>query len=167
MILSYKTLKTAIFLWFFWVALTSSWSAFNLLLGAVCSLFVAVFAHRLLREQLVGRSWTLRTLLRMLFYAPALALEIVKANVDVASRVLSPSLPISPAIVKFKPHLADSVPRTVLANSITLTPGTLTVDIDEEGNYYIHCLADKHAEDLLAGGLEKSVIWIFEEEKVR
>jgi len=63
--------------------------------------------------------------------------ELFKANLDVASRVLSPSLPISPGIVQVKTRLKSKMGRTILANSITLTPGTLTVDTCGE-YYYIH-----------------------------
>jgi multicomponent Na+:H+ antiporter subunit E len=63
--------------------------------------------------------------------------ELIKANVDVARRVLSPSLPISPGIVKVKTKLKSQMGRTILANSITLTPGTLTVETRDDA-YYIH-----------------------------
>ena len=65
--------------------------------------------------------------------------ECLKANIDVAYRVIHPSSPIKPGIVKVKSSLTSDTALTFLANSITLTPGTLTVDIDKnQGFLYVH-----------------------------
>jgi multicomponent Na+:H+ antiporter subunit E len=58
-----------------------------------------------------------------------LFIEIIKANLDVALRVIKPVIPINPGIVKVKTKLKTPMGRLILTNSITLTPGTLTVDI--------------------------------------
>jgi len=68
----------------------------------------------------------------MLFY------YIFKANLDVAYRVLHPAIPIRPGIVKVRTTLRTASGITLLANSITLTPGTLTVDVTDDGELYIH-----------------------------
>jgi multicomponent Na+:H+ antiporter subunit E len=98
-----------------------------------------------------------------LLYIPFLLWEIIKANVEVAIIVLSPTLPIKPAIVKAKTSLKSDVGKLWLANSITLTPGTLTVDIDGD-DYYVHCIK---AEDTslefstsnITGRFEKLLRW--------
>lgn len=73
------------------------------------------------------------------FYLPLFIWECLKANVDVAYRVAHPALPIKPGIVKVKTALKSETGLTFLANSITLTPGTLSVDIDQErGFLYVH-----------------------------
>ena len=72
--------------------------------------------------------------LRFLVY---FLVAVVKSNLDVAFRVLSPRLPINPGIVRVKTSLTSSLGRLILANSITLTPGTITVDIQGE-NLFIH-----------------------------
>ena len=70
--------------------------------------------------------------------------ELIKSNFDVAARVANPKLPINPGIVKVKTKLKSKLGRIMLANSITLTPGTLTVDIDEDTNeLYIHWIYAK------------------------
>ena len=98
-----------------------------------------------------------------LLYIPFLLWEIIKANIEVAIIVLSPTLPIKPAIVKAKTSLESDVGKLWLANSITLTPGTLTVDID--GNdYYIHCIkADDTSVEIstknITGKFEKLLRW--------
>jgi multicomponent Na+:H+ antiporter subunit E len=67
------------------------------------------------------------------------AVGLAQANLDVAKRVITGD--INPGIVKFNPRLKTDLGRMMLANSITLTPGTLTVDIDDDGVFYIHALS--------------------------
>ncbi|MDR1649625.1 MAG: Na+/H+ antiporter subunit E [Synergistaceae bacterium] len=67
------------------------------------------------------------------------AVGLAQANLDVAKRVITGD--INPGIVKFNPRLKTDLGRMMLANSITLTPGTLTVDIDDDGVFYIHTLS--------------------------
>ena len=73
-------------------------------------------------------------------YIPVLFFYIILANLDVLYRIIHPKRPINPGIVKVKTSLKTSSARTALANSITLTPGTLTVDMKENGTMYIHCI---------------------------
>jgi multicomponent Na+:H+ antiporter subunit E len=94
--------------------------------------------------------------------------ECIKANIDVAYRVVHPDLPIKPGIVKIKTNLKSDVALTFLANSITLTPGTMCVDIDKEkGILYIHWIYVRddrleEATSLIAGKFEKILKRIFE-----
>ncbi len=64
--------------------------------------------------------------------------HLIRANFDVAYRVLHPKIPIHPGIVKVKSTLKTETALTVLANSITLTPGTLTVEVTPDGTFYVH-----------------------------
>ncbi len=75
--------------------------------------------------------------------------ELVKANIDVTKRVLSPSLPINPGIVKVDTHLKSKMARLILANSITLTPGTFTLEVHED-TFYIHWIDVKHSDEVHA-----------------
>lgn len=84
-------------------------------------------------------------------YAWVLVKEIVKANVEVLKIILSPELQPEPAIVYFDTELKTGLAKVMLANSITLTPGTITVSV-EENRFCVHCL-DRE----LAEGLEDSV----------
>jgi len=79
-------------------------------------------------------------------YLFALAWWVMLANLDVAFRVLHPDVPINPGIVKVKTKLKSESARTALANSITLTPGTMTVDISDEGYLYVHWINVSSAE---------------------
>ncbi|MFH1791171.1 MAG: Na+/H+ antiporter subunit E [Candidatus Omnitrophota bacterium] len=81
-------------------------------------------------------------------YLPVFLWEVIKANIDVAVRVANPALPINPGIVKIKTSLTSDTALTFLANSITLTPGTLCVDIDKDDSVlYIHWI-DVRAKDV-------------------
>lgn len=83
-----------------------------------------------------------------LYYIPLFIWECIKANIDVAYRVLHPKLPINPGIVKVKTTLKSDAGLTFLANSITLTPGTMSVDLDQENGFlYIHWI-DVKSQDI-------------------
>ena len=103
-----------------------------------------------------------------LYYVPVFLWECFKANIDVAYRVIHPNLPINPGIVKVKTRLKTDTAITFLANSITLTPGTLSVDVDkEEGYIYVHWIDVKHkdvnkATEVIAERFERILERIFE-----
>ncbi|MFH1566672.1 MAG: Na+/H+ antiporter subunit E [Gemmatimonadota bacterium] len=93
---------------------------------------------------------------RGLRYAPWLVWSVVKSNLDVARRILSPGLPISPRIVQVRATQRTDLGRAVLANSITITPGTVTVDL--EGSLLtVHALTEAAAQDLLTGEMDRRV----------
>ncbi|MBU2540793.1 MAG: Na+/H+ antiporter subunit E [Candidatus Omnitrophica bacterium] len=101
-------------------------------------------------------------------YLPIFLWEIIKANIDVAYRVIHPNLPINPGIVKVKTSLKSDTALTFLANSITLTPGTLSVDIDRDnGILYVHWI-NVETEDIesatkrIVGRFEKMLAKIFD-----
>ncbi len=108
-----------------------------------------------------------------LVYLPRFLWEVVKANFDVAYRVVSPRMPIRPGIITVRTGLISDIGLTFLANSITLTPGTMTVDIDRErGLLYIHWIAVRtsdveEATRLIAARFERQLRVIWEEEPER
>lgn len=111
----------------------------HLLIG----LFVALFVAYITGDFFVKRPHILKHPARywyfLAFYIPRFLWECLKANIDVAYRVIHPKRPIRPGIVKVKTSLKSDTAITFLANSITLTPGTLTVDVDKEnGILYVH-----------------------------
>ena len=103
-----------------------------------------------------------------LYYIPVFIWECIKANIDVAYRVGHPDVPIRPGIVRIKTSLKSDTALTFLANSITLTPGTMSMDIDRDNGYlYIHCIyvhdaAQEAATKLIAGQFENILKRIFE-----
>lgn len=92
-----------------------------------------------------------KKLLQIIHYVFVLVTEIIKANFAVIKMIMSSRYEIEPAIVRFKTDLKTTPARILLANSITLTPGTITVSLDED-EYVVHCL-DKS----LAGGINRSI----------
>ena len=105
--------------------------------------FVAWFVAFMVGDLFVNRPGILFHPQRYVYfvfgYLPLFIWEVLKANIDVAYRVLHPLLPIKPGIVKVKSALKSDTALTFLANSITLTPGTMSVDIDRDnGVLYIH-----------------------------
>jgi multicomponent Na+:H+ antiporter subunit E len=105
--------------------------------GVITSALVAVLFHEILpKEHRVFISPV--RVFWFLVYVPVFLYYLLKANVDVMYRALHPKLPIRPGIVKIKTNLKTDSAITALANSITLTPGTMTVDLTDDGFMYIH-----------------------------
>lgn len=144
----------------FWILLSAHFDPFHLGAGIVCSGIVAYASHDLLFKD-TGNHRLTKTL-RFIAYLPWLIYQIVLANIDVAKRALSPSMPIDPQVVTFKTMLKSDVARTTLANSITLTPGTVTIDIVDDV-FYVHAIAKEPADDLLGGAMERRVAHVFME----
>ena len=112
------------------------WSTAELIIGAV----LAVAVGALLRNRFIGKDLRMLNPVRwftFLAYLFPFFFAMAKANVDVAYRVITGR--INPAIVKINPNLKTDLSLTILANSITLTPGTLSVDVDQKTNeLYVH-----------------------------
>jgi len=132
----------------------------HLLVGA----FVAALVAYVIGDMFVKRPHLFGHPMRylwFLYYLPVFLWEMLKANIDVAYRVAHPTLPIKPGIVKVKTSLKSDTGLTFLANSITLTPGTMTVDIDrEKGLLYIHWI---NVEDKDVEGATKRIVRKFED----
>ena len=139
---------------------------------AAAGVFIAAFVAFMTGDLFVKRPHVLKHPLRywyfIVYYLPLFLWECFKANIDVAYRVLHPRLPIRPGIVKVKTKLKTDVGLTFLANSITLTPGTMSVDIDKDrGILYIHCInvretdTDK-ATEIIVKPFENILMKIFE-----
>lgn len=107
----------------------------------VAGIIVAIFVGLLFGDKVLTRlpvSHVFKRIFWMLVYVPMFLWYVLIANLDVVYRVVHPDMPIRPGIVKVKTKLKDPAGRTMLANSITLTPGTLTVDITDDDYLYIH-----------------------------
>ncbi|MFP4608200.1 MAG: Na+/H+ antiporter subunit E [Candidatus Natronoplasma sp.] len=133
------------------------WSFEELVMGVSVSLIVAAVADHILCRKGDFRMLNPIRWFIMLIYTIPLFIEMVKANLDVAYRVITGK--IEPAIVKIDPDLKTDLGITFLANSITLTPGTLTVDVDDkESELYIHWI--KIGEDPTENIAGRFVRWI-------
>lgn len=156
-------LATFIILLGLWLVLSGHYDSFHITLGIICCALVAFLSHDLLFPVFSwGRSFAV--FIRFMAYLPWLFYQILLANLHVAKMVLHPRMPINPKIIEFDSKLESKLAFTTLANSITLTPGTITVDI-HEGKYFVHALTDKVADDLLSGDMENRVAGIYSEGK--
>jgi len=140
----------------------------HLIVGIFIAWFVAFMIGGLFIMQPRILKHPLRYWYFLIYYLPIFLWECFKSNVDVAYRVLHPKLPINPGIVKVKTSLKTNTALTFLANSITLAPGTMSVDIDKDnGILYVHWIDIKakdveSATKIIVGRFEKILKKIFE-----
>ncbi len=146
-----------------WVILSGFFDIFHLTLGAACSVFVAVISADLFPPE-VRHFRRIKAVLGMAAYLAWLLVEIIKANVWVFYLVMHPrmSQKIDPVMVSFRSKLRSKLALTLFANSITLTPGTITVSVDERGFFVVHGIDRKSAEGL-PGVMEEKIARIFGE----
>ena len=137
-----------------WLLLSGFFTPFFLGLAAVCCGLVVAIA---LRMDAVDREPLAITVgWRFLTYLPWLAWKIVLANLDVARRVWSPSLPIDPRIEWVPASQRSDLGTTIYANSITLTPGNISVSV-EPGRILVHALTHEGISDLVDGAMDARV----------
>jgi multicomponent Na+:H+ antiporter subunit E len=157
-----RRLAVFVILFGFWLLLSGHYDLLHLSLGLICSLLVAFVSHDLLIENISGSKRFKKTR-RFVSYVPWLIYQIVIANLHVAYLILKPSA-IDPRIVRFKTKLKSEFSMVTLGNSITLTPGTITMDI-VDGEFFVHALSKKVADDLLGGEMERRVAHVFMEDE--
>ena len=153
-----KRLAGFLILFAFWVVTSGLFDPLHLGLGLLCAALVAVFSSDLLLPETIGAGTLLKTW-RFLRYIPWLLYQVVLANFHVVYLVMFPGK-IRPRIVHFTTGLTSDLARVTLANSITLTPGTITMDIDGR-EFYVHALSDKAARALLTGHMERRIAHVF------
>ncbi len=120
------------------------------------ALVVALMAHlRILDAEALPVHLGIRPFL----YLPWLFKEIVLSNIAVARVILDPRLPIRPRILRVRASQRSDVAQVIYANSITLTPGTVTLDV-RNGEFLVHALTDESAEGLLTGEMDRRVAWL-------
>lgn len=130
-----KFISTFVSLWLIWIVATGV-SIQEIVVGGIASIIVAAIIYKQVSYSF--RADSIIKIFKFVFiYIPIFIYQMILSNLDVAYRVLSPSLPINPGFVKIKTSLKGEIGKLALANSITLTPGTLTLDVDDE-NIYIH-----------------------------
>ena len=146
-----------------WIVWSGKFDSFHLSLGVISCALVTFLSHDLYLKRKKLSPKIMGEAVRFIKYIPWLFYQIVLSNIHVAYLVLSPRMPIDPKIIRYKTRLKTDLALVTFANSITLTPGTITADISE-GEYYVHALSKKVADDLMTGQMEDRVAAIFEEE---
>lgn len=148
-----RIVSLAAVLFAFWLALSGHYTAFLVTLGAASAILCTYLAVKL---RIVDETYAFHLLPRALLYWPWLVWEILKSSWSVSLTILNPRLPISPTLLRVKAGQKTQVGIATYANSITLTPGTLTVAVD--GNdLLIHALSSSGADDLETGRMDARV----------
>ena len=147
-------IKLGLFLFAIWLLLSGHYTPLLLVLGLVSILLVVLLA---LRADLIDHEMQ-PVLLKpsVLLYWVWLGREIIKSNIDVSRRILDPRMPISPNIFTIRVAQKTDLGRVTYANSITLVPGTVTMDVDGDV-FTVHALTREAAEDLKRGEMDRRV----------
>jgi multicomponent Na+:H+ antiporter subunit E len=145
----------------FWILLSGKFDSFHLTLGVISSALVSFLSADLFMYNPQGRSH-LKTGLRFLLYLPWLLYQILLSTLHVTFLALHPKMKelIDPTIVTFKTNLKTDIAKVALANSITLTPGTITIRIEGQV-FYVHAISRKAAAGL-PGEMEDRLARVFE-----
>ena len=147
-------ISLAVLLFVFWLGLSGHFTPLLIGLGIASTLLAVHLAHRMdiLDHETHPALLTLRLVRFWLF----LAVEVVKANIDVIRRILRPGKSISPQLVTLPLPQKTDLARVIYANSITLTPGTVTLRLDKD-TLLVHALSREAAEDLATGRMASAV----------
>ena len=147
----------------FWIVFSTKFDRFHLTLGAVSCALVSAVSSSLLFPSPIQRSFARRAV-QFGLYIPWLLYQIFLANVHVVRLAFHPRMLdlIDPQIIEFESRLKSDFSRTTFANSITLTPGTITVNVSALGKFSVHCI-DTYSGQALPGDMEARIARVFGE----
>jgi len=148
-------LITTIVMFAFWILLSGEFTFILITSGVVASLITAYLSHDIFIGKADLKTETGRVF-KFIVYIPWLLWEIILANVEIAYLVLNPKPLIDPQLVHFKNDLKTDLGIVTLAHSITLTPGTVTVEANRE-EFIIHAIWQKSAEGIIGGEMQRKV----------
>ncbi len=148
----FHKLGLAVALFAFWLLLSGIYEPFLLSLGAASCVFVAWIAHRM--DVADHEGFPIHMGPQAITYWPWLIWEIIKANIDVAIIIIKPEIKISPIMIRAVASQKTEVGQVTYANSITLTPGTITVGVSD-GTFDVHALTIGAAEEVLSGRMDR------------
>lgn len=148
----------------FWLVLSGHYDITHISFG-VFSVILVMFINYPLRRRLFSLeeySEIMKlSIPRLIFYIPWLLWQIVIASLQVACVVLHPRCPIDPALLRFKTTLGNTSSKVILGNSITLTPGTITLEIAQD-EFLVHALMDVSSTGIIDGTLPGQVARLYE-----
>ncbi len=142
-----------------WVLLSASFAWIHLGLGFICSFAVAWINSGHSPFVPKFRLW-----LRILLYLPWLFYKIVQSSLQLTKLILHPALPIAPQLISVETKLRHHAAVVLLGNSITLTPGTITAEVDRN-KLIIHAMDKTLAEDITSKQIESKIADIFKDEE--
>lgn len=149
-----RYLRVVIIASLLWLLLSGYYTGLLLSLGALSVLTVTWFVRRM--DRVDGAAPSLRLGPRLLNYLAWLSWQVVRANIDVARRIWDPALPIRPTWQRLDTAVATPLEKTLYANSITLTPGTLTTDVKGD-HFMVHSLSPAAIDELRQGEMERRI----------
>ena len=147
-------LSLGLVLFCLWLLLSGFFQTLLISLGVASVVSVVWIAHRM--DVIDHEGHPIHLTMRAFLYWPWLIVEIIKANIDVARVILRRKMPINPSLVEVKSTQETELGQVVYANSITLTPGTVTIAIDKD-IMTVHALTGGAAEDLESGKMDRRV----------
>jgi multicomponent Na+:H+ antiporter subunit E len=150
-----RFVSSLLFLFAFWLLLSGHYVPFLIGAGFACALLVVLFARRMDLVDHEGHPVHLAPR-ALVTYWPWLIKEMAKSAWSVSRIILDPKLPISPTLIKVKATQKTEVGRTTFANSITLTPGTISLEVGRE-EILVHALTRAGAQDLAGGEMDRRV----------
>jgi len=144
-----------------WLILSGQFDAFHISLGVISSFIVAYFSGDLMFRKPVKKKFLAQSV-RFILYIPWLLYQVFVANLHIMKLVFHPKMMdlIEPKIFKFNSKLTGHMPLFVFGNSITLTPGTITIFVNVYGTYTVHAIDEKSAEGL-PGEMENKIARIY------
>lgn len=151
----FRLISLGIVLFGTWLLMSGHYDSILISLGLASTVLVVYLAHRMDLTDHEGHPVHLGW--KAFFYWLWLSWETIKANIAVAKLILSPSMPISPNMIKVKSLARSELGRVIFANSITLTPGTVSVELEEDGTIEVHAITYGMGEDVLEGTMNQKV----------
>ena len=144
----------SILLLFFWFMLAPYFDLYNITIGVIFAFGLTYMWQDILFKPAKKTNYSIKQIFMFLYYLIHLLINMVVANIQVAKIVLNPKLPISPGIIIFKTILENDLSRVFYSNSITLTPGTVTVDAEGD-KLIIHTFTRQDAYDVTEWYMER------------
>jgi multicomponent Na+:H+ antiporter subunit E len=146
-----------------WLVLSGQFDLFHISLGVVSSFIVGYFSGDLLFAGPVKKGF-LRQVMRFMVYVPWLLYQVFLASLHILKIVFHPKMmdQIDPKIIRFNSKLTGQMPLFIFGNSITLTPGTITIFVNVFGTYTVHAIDEASAAGL-PGDMENRIVRIFED----
>lgn len=158
-----KYIVTFLILFVNWLIWSGMFDSFHVSLGVISCGIVTFMSHDLFFGSGKFHFGHVTEFIRFVLYIPWLLYQIILSNIHVAYLVLHPKMLIEPSMITFETILKKDISIVTFANSITLTPGTITIDIKDGKYFVIHCISRKVADDLLSGEMERKIARIFGE----
>ena len=149
----HRFLIAALVLSGFWLALSGHYTAFLLGPGVGCVVLTLFYMHKV---KIIDYEYHSHLLIKIFTYLPWLLIEILKSAWDVSKITLNPRLPISPTLVRVKTTQKTPTGRVTYANSITLTPGTISIELASD-EILVHALTKAGAAGVLSGDMDRRV----------